>query len=468
MRFRPKNIRTRLTLWYTLILTLVILLFAFLSLGGLYWKLTGELDDLLAEDYEIIERLIEIDEQNRVVFPEPSDPELHDRWFEVWSAEGKLIYQSRSTGDLTLGPPPAASAFLLPIAFTSVRLKNGQKTRQLSGTLNLEGRRFFIRIARGEDEIWAEVKKVATFMGVAFFIVIALSLAGGNVMARRLLRPIDWMTQKTRQISAENLNERLPVANPHDELGRLALVINSMLDRIQRAFEQLRRFTSDAAHELRTPLTALRSVGEVGLQDAKLPHEYREIIGSMLEEVNRLNRLVDNLLLLTRADAAQVQLKKETIPLLKEVNQIVDMMQALAEEKRQFIAVCGDGSLRADVDRLIFRQMLVNIIDNAIKYSPEGEVIRVKVQQAENGFVRIDVRDKGPGIPPEHREKIFERFYRVDKSRSREMGGTGLGLSIAKWAAEVHGGRIELESEVGVGSTFRIILPGWSENEEEM
>jgi len=275
-----------------------------------------------------------------------------------------------------------------------------------------------------------------------------------------MLRPIDRMTRKARQISAENLGERLPVVNPEDELGRLATVMNSMLERLQRAFEELRRFTADAAHELRTPLTAIRSVGEVGMQNHKSPEEYREIIGSMLEETDRLSRLVDNLLFLTRADASRITLNREEVRLLDEISRVAELLQPLAEEKDQRISVEGQKTVRVSVDRLVFREALINILDNAIKYSPRGGRISVRVSPGPKDGGVVEISDNGPGIPPEHRAKIFERFYRVDKGRSRAMGGTGLGLSIARWAVEVHGGHIELESQVGKGSTFRIVLPG--------
>lgn len=460
MPLRFQNIRTRLTLWYTAILALLMILFALISLGGLYWRLTDEMDDALAEDYEIIERLIEVKPDGELRFPGPADPEFHDRWFEVWSENGQLVYQSRPIRHLTLGPPPSPATLDAPFSYTSRQLANGMRTRQFSGTMNLEGKRYFIRIARSEEEVWEEVRKVAGFMGFSFLIVLVLSLAGGHFLAGRMLRPIDRMTRKARQISAENLGERLPVVNPEDELGRLATVMNSMLERLQRAFEELRRFTADAAHELRTPLTAIRSVGEVGMQNHKSPEEYREIIGSMLEETDRLSRLVDNLLFLTRADASRITLNREEVRLLDEISRVAELLQPLAEEKDQRISVEGQKTVRVSVDRLVFREALINILDNAIKYSPRGGRISVRVSPGPKDGGVVEISDNGPGIPPEHRAKIFERFYRVDKGRSRAMGGTGLGLSIARWAVEVHGGHIELESQVGKGSTFRIVLPG--------
>jgi len=232
-----------------------------------------------------------------------------------------------------------------------------------------------------------------------------------------------------------------------------------MLGRLQAAFDQLRRFTADASHELRTPLTAIRSVGEVALQDQRSPAEYRDVIGSMLEEVDRLTRLAESLLALSRADTGHIQLQREDISLVRIAKEASSVVEVLAEEKQQHIDIEGDANLVVSVDRLILRQAIVNLLDNAIKYSPPGSHILVRVQNGGDKQVSLDVIDQGPGIPSEHQPYVFDRFFRVDKARTREWGGAGLGLSITRWAVEVHGGDISLKSEEGQGSTFRVSLP---------
>ncbi len=297
------------------------------------------------------------------------------------------------------------------------------------------GRSVLVRVAISEEALRAEWRQLA--LGLIFGLPVALAIAGvgGHWLARRALRPLDRMARHAERLTADNLDERLPVDNPDDELGHLARVFNVSLGRIEESFAQLRRFTADVSHELRTPLTAIRTVGEVGLGDHPSEQEYRETIGSILEEADRLTVLVDTLLSLSRADAGEVPLEKE---------------QSLAAE--------GSEPVLIDADRLVLRQALVNVVDNAIKYSPQGSRIRVVVSSdAERG--QVDVIDQGPGIPPAHRERIFERFYRVDKGRSREQGGAGLGLSLALWAVTAHSGRIDVESKEGEGSTFRISLP---------
>jgi heavy metal sensor kinase len=266
------------------------------------------------------------------------------------------------------------------------------------------------------------------------------------------------MTERARTINAERLQDRLPVDNPQDELGRLATVFNDTLSRLESSFERMRRFTSDASHELRTPLTAIRSVGEVGLRGRRDEGAYREIIGSMLEEADRLALLVDRLLTLSRADARRGKLSSDVVDLAILAEEVAEQLDVLADEKHQSLNLEIKSHPTWIGDRLVLRQALLNLVDNAIKYSPEGAEITVRLDQQSNDAV-LEVSDTGPGIPEELQSRIFDRFYRVDESRSRNNGGTGLGLSIAKWAVEANGGQLTMESRHGHGCTFRITLP---------
>jgi heavy metal sensor kinase len=268
------------------------------------------------------------------------------------------------------------------------------------------------------------------------------------------------MADKARRISADSLGERLPVGNPRDEFGRLATVFNDTLARLHDAFDRLRRFTADASHELRTPLTAMRSVGEIALQAPLDPGKYRDVIGSMLEEVDRLTRLVESLLVLTRADSGAAAPAREVVELAAIASEVTDHLRVLAEEKQQSLSVQTVARVQAVCDPAILRLGLMNLLHNAIKFTPKGGAIRVRAKATASGHPSIEVEDTGPGIPVAHRERIFERFYRADPARARESGGAGLGLAIARWAVAANGGRIELESEESRGSLFRIVLPG--------
>jgi signal transduction histidine kinase len=237
------------------------------------------------------------------------------------------------------------------------------------------------------------------------------------------------------------------------------MVFNDMLARVHDSFEQLRRFTADASHELRTPLTAMRSVGEVALQKSLDPAAYRDVIGSMLEEVDRLTRLVESLLTLTRAESGRIPLAREVVDLGALAASVADYLRVLAEEKEQTLALVAAAQVNAECDPTILRQGLINLLHNAIKYTPDRGSIRVQVTKTLAGEAAIEVEDTGRGIPAVHQKQIFERFYRADQGRSRDSGGVGLGLAIARWAVEANGGRIELESEDDKGSLFRIVLP---------
>jgi len=330
----------------------------------------------------------------------------------------------------------------------------------------VDGRRVFLRVVHSEQGLWQELEEFGSVLLVALPLALVLAGLGGFALARKALAPIDVMAHKAERISAERLNERLPIENPEDELGHLARAFNATLARLEAAFDQLRRFTADASHELRTPLTAIRSVGEVALQVPKSVTEYRDVIGSMLEETDRLTRLVDSLLTLSRADAGHIQVQRTDISLLGLTQEASSLVEVLAEEKHQRISVEGDPTLIVSGDRLILRQALVNLIDNAIKYSPAEAEILVRVAAGKDSQLIVEVVDQGPGVPQEHQSRIFDRFYRVDSARSREWGGAGLGLAIARWAVEIHGGHITLESVEGQGSTFRVALPSTAINRE--
>jgi heavy metal sensor kinase len=298
---------------------------------------------------------------------------------------------------------------------------------------------------------------VAILIGLP--LALAVAAVGGYSLARRALSPIEQMSAQAQTIGAERLGRRLAVGNPDDELGHLATVLNDLLARLELSFEQMRRFTADASHELRTPLTAIRSVGEGTLRGRRVDPECRDVIGSMLEEVERLTTLVDALLTLSRAEGGHLALRREPVALLDLTREVAAHLSVLAEDKHQQIDLRSDEELApVHVDRTVVREALINLLDNAIKYSPDGARIAVRLRRT-NGGASVEITDEGPGIAPEHQERIFERFYRIDKARSREMGGAGLGLAIARWAIDVHGGSIDVESRVGGGSTFRVVLP---------
>jgi len=275
-------------------------------------------------------------------------------------------------------------------------------------------------------------------------------------IANRLLAPVRDMAERTRRLSVKTLGERLPTANPHDDLGRLATGFNEAIGRFENAYRELDRLTADVSHELRTPLTAMRSVGEVALR-GRDPAQLQDALGSMLEEIGRMNQLINRLLLLARADNNEIPVQLEAGLVSRVLGEVIDVLGRVAEEKQQRLQVeCAEHVL-AVFDPALLRLALMNLVQNAIRYSPPSTPIVVRGLVREQS-VEIEVIDEGPGIAVEHQQRVFERFYRVDKARSRSEGGVGLGLAIVKWSVERMGGSVELESVPGRGSTFRLKL----------
>jgi heavy metal sensor kinase len=462
MRLRPRDVRSRLTVWYVLVLAGLLALYGIVASLFLMLSLRENFDQNLVKDVEIVEGMLAKGPNGGVSLqashPDAAEPRIGN-FIEVWSPQGVLLYRSPALQGQSLGGPPRQDEGLQdPSPFTS-RLPNGTRIRLASSIYFVEDRPVTLRVAYSEERLWRELGEFGEVLLLGFPLAVLLAGFGGYALARKALSPVDSMATQAKRISADRLADRLSIENPGDELGKLGTVFNDMLGRLQAAFDQLRRFTADASHELRTPLTAMRSVGEVALQEQRSPTEYRDVIGSMLEEVDRLSRLSESLLMLSRGDAGRVPLRKEPIPLFHVAKGAVGIVEVLAEEKHQQIDVRGDETVVVDADRLILRQAIINLLDNAIKYSPPESRIIVRVEREANGEVCLEVVDKGTGIPSEHQPYVFDRFYRVDKARTREWGGAGLGLSITRWAVEAHGGVITLKSGEGRGTTFRISLP---------
>jgi heavy metal sensor kinase len=289
----------------------------------------------------------------------------------------------------------------------------------------------------------------------------ALAALGlGWWLAGRLLSPVHSLVAAIERIDTDRLGERLRVSERDSEFDRIAAAFNRALDRVAESFERLKRFTSDASHELRTPLTAMKAVGEIALRNGASPVHAREAIGSMLEETDRLAHLVDRLLTLTRADAGAYRARFESVDLAQLVHDVGELMRPLAEERGIELRVVAPAAVNRDADAVTLREALVNLVDNALRHTERGGEVVLSCERRVD-LDCIEVRDTGCGIAAEHHSRLFDRFYRVDGAitRAGARGGTGLGLAIARWAVDLHGGVIELESAPGRGSTFRIVLP---------
>jgi heavy metal sensor kinase len=309
------------------------------------------------------------------------------------------------------------------------------------------------------EEVDHELGELRTVLLTAVPVLLLLSGGLGYVLARKALAPMERLRRSTEEITADRLDRRLPVANPEDELGRLTATFNAMIGRLERSFTEIRRFTADASHELRTPLTAIRTEVEVALAKPIGLAEHRQLLDSILEECERLTRLTDQLLTLAREDTRGArQVVKEPVNLIALVGDVAETMRPLAEAKELCLGVEANGPACVSGDAARLREIFFNLIDNAIKYTPKGGEIQVRI--GHNGLdAVVTVRDSGIGIAAEHLSHVFDRFYRVDKARTRAEGGTGLGLSIAQSIAVAHGGRIELDSAPSQGTTCTVRLP---------
>jgi heavy metal sensor kinase len=299
------------------------------------------------------------------------------------------------------------------------------------------------------------------------FALLVASL-GGQFLADKALKPVDHITQAARMITSRNLNQRIRPRKGKDEISRLVETFNEMISRLDQSFLQINQFSADASHELKTPLTILKGEVEVTLRKERTPEEYRQTLNSNLEEINRMSQIVDDLLLLSKADTGQVQVNKEDINLSEILSEVVSQMSRLARSRDIRIETSNHWEeIHILGDALRIRELFLNLIENGIKYNEAGGSIlitlgRGSAEGGQEGFARIVVSDTGIGIAKEDQTRIFNRFFRVDKARSREQGGSGLGLSICKWITDVHQGEIRVESEIGKGSSFILKFPIYS------
>jgi len=291
----------------------------------------------------------------------------------------------------------------------------------------------------------------------AFPIVLVLGSLGGWLLARRSLSPIGYITSKARSITSANLSERLKLRGADDEMDDLIRTINGMISRLENSFKRMAEFTADASHELKTPICAMRGEAEVLLSKGRKAEEYQEGLAHFIEQFDHLNQMIKDLILLSKFDATQVELQRVPLRLDLLIKDLCNLFQILAEQKENSLELGTMEEITVLGDKVRLQQLFTNLIDNAIKYTSKGS-IHVTLQKNEDTAL-VKIRDTGIGISKEEQEKIFKRFYRVDKSRSRETGGVGLGLSIAEWIVHAHHGKIGVESELNKGSIFTLYLP---------
>ncbi|MFC5865210.1 sensor histidine kinase [Acidicapsa dinghuensis] len=468
IRFRRSSVslRMRLTLWYGGAFAALLVVFIGVATFVHYQQLVKQVYHSATQELETAEGLLVPAPDGLVTLNEDyfNNPQMRlrlERLLEVLTVDGRVLYRNKKLHDEDLGGPPLPNEGRGTYNERIVRLEDGRRVLVVSHYHRFHGQPLILRLAYDEAPIISSITQFVEVLALLAPLAVILAMWVVFTVTGRALSPLSRMVRRAEWITAERLSERLPVHNPKDDLGHAARVFNELLQRLEDSFRQLKRFTSDASHELRTPLASLRSIGEVSLQTQHSPEEYREVIASMLEEVRRLTQLVDSLLAISRADSGQIQLKTISFPLLDLVHEVEALVGILAEDKHQTIRIAGNEDIVVHADRGILRQAVLNVVDNAIKYSPEGSEITIALEAESQGSPEravISVTDQGPGIPETEQTHIFDRFYRIDSGRSRDHGGAGLGLAIAKWAVEVNDGTIAVFSE-GAGSCFSIRLP---------
>lgn len=419
------------------------------------------LDHHLQEDMEFALQMLVL-RDGRVVWRvdfenDPGYDAGRRRWVEVYDAEGRPLFLRgipetphiwRALPDVTDDPAEPYTR----------QTPSGAHVRLLTVQRPLAGDPLWIRVARSEDGLRGDLRQLLLIFSVIGPLSVVVASVAGYLISGRALSPLGAMAERARSISADRLSERLPGAETDDELGQLASVFNDTFARLQDSFDRLKQFTADVSHELRTPLTAIRSVGEVGLQESRTVEDHQEVIGSMLEEVDRLSRVVETLLTLSRWESGRVVARREPLDLADLARHVASQLSVLADERDVEVLVVAQPPMQVMGDDTMIRQALINVIDNAIKFAPNGSRVTISSESTADEH-RLVVDDQGPGIPENLRHRVVERFYRLDRDREHGPEGTGLGLAIVQWAVTANRGRLELASNPDGGARITIALP---------
>jgi len=480
-----RSLRSKLTLWYVLILGILLISFSSFLYFTLSKSLYRDVDNKLRSLAELVasESTSPLSKFGFENIDQALEASMNlkpiGKFIQVLDESGKIGRKSENLRNVQL-----------PISLNA--LKNASK-----GLISFETHRSFenaplriitfpviennhiskiVQIASSLEDVEDALNTLFIILMIAVPFALMVASLGGQFLANKALRPVDEITQTARMITSQNLNQRIKPPRVKDEISRLIETFNEMISRLDQSFRQIKQFSTDASHELKTPLTILKGEAEVTLRRERTTQEYEQTLRSNLEEINRMSQIVDDLLLLSKADSGEIRLNKEHINLTEILNEVVAQMSILAQFKNlnietlnhyEDIHMLGDG--------LRIRELFLNLIENGIKYTEEGGSIHISVAKDSSphainpsvlteegghvGFAKVVVVDTGIGIAKEDQERIFDRFFRVDKARSREQGGSGLGLSICKWIVEAHRGKIEVESELGKGSSFTVRLP---------
>jgi two-component system heavy metal sensor histidine kinase CusS len=463
---QPWSLAVRMALYYAISAFLLLLLTTVLA----YWALQSQLE--WTDDMRLLSKMKEV---RPILLNEP----LHETAlrqsveveFEARSMEPVWIRVKDMGGQLLVETPGMEKA--LPVGSFMARWEelkrrsdayelkssDGWPFRAMSAEVSSKsGKRFIVHIAC--DHLSETVVLEDYRDRLRNILALAILICGmtGYVLARRGLRPLAEMGKTVSQIKASTLDVRLDLTGMPTELSTLAASFNEMLVRLEDAFSRISRYSADIAHELRTPLHNLRNGAEIALARARTPEEYRDSLASCLEECQRLGKLIESLMFIARAENPATMIQREVVDVTNELNRLAEFYSASAGETGIELTVDAPEGISAQLDRQLFQRAVGNLIENAIKYSEAGSKIHLAAW-VEEGQLHVEVRDEGRGIPNEHLPRVFDRFYRVDDSRAKKTGGLGLGLAIVQTIAQLHQGRTEIDSKVGVGTRVRLVIP---------
>jgi len=451
-----RSIGVRLTIRYAAAFACALMLLGGGMLFAVRESLYHAIDDSLREQAVGVERFIAEHETRLNRADVKREFRAHGDYLRVIDEQGAPIYGTDSLRGLAAPKPGALAA---AGRFYNVAGHGGLPLRFLSREVRVGAHRYIIQVAAPLRDLQRGLAEALGVLLPLFPLGLLLASAGGYWMSRRALAPVDEITRAAQSITADRLSERLAVPQTGDELERLSQTLNEMIARLERAFTRVSQFTSDASHELRTPLAVMRTTAEVALRARAGEQSHRESLEQITAELERTSQLVENLLLLAKADAGDGQLLREPVDLVAAVGEACAEARVLARVKCIDVEIrLPEAPIRVLGDAQALRRVFLILLDNAVKYTPVGGCCEVSVAREDGCAVGI-VRDTGIGIPAEERTLIFDRFYRVDRARSRQQGGTGLGLAIGRWIVESHRGTICVDTEVDRGSEFRVRLP---------
>ncbi|HEY7351867.1 MAG TPA: heavy metal sensor histidine kinase [Terriglobales bacterium] len=449
------SIRARLTMWYALCLAAALVLFTAAAILLMRRSIYITVDEQLADEMNAVQNLIRTTATSDL----PNQVRTHEELqagsslLQVANERGDFLYRSPRLRELAV-PMPLAGSRKFAIAWFGK-----SPLRVYAKSTSEQGHTFTILVAQDMDDYFEATARYELFMLIGIPLLLSIAALVGYWISRRALAPVDHITRAAQNISPNDLTGRLTLPGTGDELERLAETLNSMLQRIEGAFQRITHFTADASHELRTPVALIRTRAEISLRKSRNDQEYREALQEILHEAERMSVLIENLMLLARADLGAQCLTLERTDLCEIAQRASVRGKILADTRElRWSQTIPDSPLWIKADSESVGRLFLILIDNAVKYTPVRGSVAFQITKS-NGNVHVDVNDTGIGIAERDLPHVFERFYRADTARSRDSGGAGLGLAIGQWIVNAHQGQITVESAVQGGSRFRVSFP---------